>query len=126
MSWICFTTGRSIVRNYRSPSSIQFNMRTLVCLAMAGLLAAQQAPVALDSSGDARIIETFKFVLVPVTVTDRDGNFVSGLMPSDFRLLDNGKPQKITEDVASHPMSLVVAIQANAEVEKILPQLQLG
>jgi len=42
----------------------------------------------------------------------------------DFRLLDNGKQQRITEDVASHPISLVVAIQANNDVEKILPQIQ--
>src|ERR1700719_4612108 len=102
MSLICFTTGRSMVRNYRSPNSIQFTMRTIVCFAMAGLLAAQQPPVAPTSSvapnlsADDTIRETFKFVLVPVTVTDRDGNFVPGLMPSDFRLLDNGKPQKIT------------------------------
>ena len=88
------------------------------------MLAAQKASVAPDSTADARIITTVNFVLVPVTVTDRDGNFVSGLMPDEFRLLDNGKPQRITEDVASHPMSLVVAIQANAEVEKILPQIQ--
>lgn len=112
------------MRNYRPPASIKYSMRILLCLGMAGMLAAQQPPVAPDSSGGARIVETFKFVLVPVTVTDRDGNFVSGLMPSDFRLLDNGKPQRITEDMASHPMSLVVAIQANTEVEKILPQIK--
>jgi VWFA-related protein len=91
---------------------------------MAAILVAQQAPVAPNPSADDTIRETFKFVLVPVTVTDRDGNFVPALMPSDFRLLDNGKPQKITEDAASHPMSLVVAIQANGDDEKILPQIQ--
>ncbi len=72
----------------------------------------------------ADIRETFKFVLAPVSVTDRDGKFVNGLTPLDFRLLDNGKEQKITEDVASHPISLVVLVQANAGVEKILPQVQ--
>src|SRR5437879_12293656 len=72
----------------------------------------------------ADIRETFKFVLAPVSVTDRDGKFVDGLTPLDFRLLDNGKEQKITEDVASHPISLVVLVQANAGVEKILPQVQ--
>jgi len=70
------------------------------------------------------ISETFKFVLVPVTVTDKNGNFVNGLTQYDFRLLDNGKQQRITEDIASHPISLVVGIQANNDVEKILPQIQ--
>ncbi len=63
-------------------------------------------------------------MLVPVTVTDRSGNFVNGLTPFDFRLTDNGKLQKITEDIASHPLSMVVAIQSNADVEKIIPKIQ--
>src|ERR1700674_1881775 len=104
---ICYITGRNIVRNYRPPASIHISMRILLYLGMAGLLSAQ-TPVAPNSNSDATIRETFKFVLAPVTVTDRNGEFVSGLMPSDFRLLDNGKPQKITEDAASHPISVVV------------------
>jgi VWFA-related protein len=112
------------VRNYRRHGSIELSMKALLCLGMAAILAAQQAPVSPEPGADARIITTFQYVLVPVTVTDRDGQFVSGLTPTDFRLLDNGKPQRITEDVASHPISLVVVVQANQEVEKILPQVQ--
>jgi len=63
-------------------------------------------------------------VLAPVTVVDRSGSFVPGLTPYDFRLYDNGKLQNITEDVATHPMSVVVAIQANSDVEKILPSIK--
>jgi VWFA-related protein len=63
-------------------------------------------------------------VVVPVTVTQRDGTIVSGLTPQNFRLLDNGRAQKITEDIAIHPLSMVIAIQATADVEKILPQIQ--
>jgi VWFA-related protein len=95
-------------------------MRTgtlFVCLT--SLLAAQEQP---ERKGDISV--TFKFVLAPVTVSDRDGSFVPGLTPYDFRLLDNGKPQRITEDIATHPLSMVVAIQANADVEKILPSIQ--
>ena len=96
---------------------------------MAAMLFAQQTPSQSPATPGATPEQpTFRtsipFVLAPVTVTDRDGQFVSGLTPADFRLLDNGKPQKITEDVASHPISLVVAVQANAEVEKFLPQVQ--
>jgi predicted 3-demethylubiquinone-9 3-methyltransferase (glyoxalase superfamily) len=35
-------------------------------------------------------------VLAPVTVTDRSGNFIPGLTPYDFRLLDNGKVHVMT------------------------------
>jgi VWFA-related protein len=97
--------------------------RIFAFLCVASLLVAQGPPPKTDSA-EPVIRESFKFVLVPVTVTDKDGDFVNGLTPYDFRLTDNGKLQKITEDVASHPLSLVVAIQANADVEKILPQVQ--
>jgi len=102
--------------------------KLLPFLCIAGLLAGQDPPASgsgsQNSPEDKPIVETFKFVLAPVTVTDRSGSFVSGLNPLDFKLTDNGKVQNIFEDVASHPLSLVVAIQANADVEKILPQIR--
>lgn len=79
-------------------------------------------PESTDDTPISRVNATF--VLVPVSVVDRDGKFVNGLTPYDFRLYDNGKLQKITEDLASHPISLAVVVQANASVEKILPQVQ--
>lgn len=63
-------------------------------------------------------------VIAPVTVTDRDGHVVSNLTTLDFQLYDNKKLQKITEDQATHPISLVVAVEASGEVEKIIPQVQ--
>jgi VWFA-related protein len=93
-------------------------MRTgIVFLCLASLLGAQE-------ERDKAISVTTTFVLAPVTVTDHSGSFVPGLTPYDFRLLDNGKPQKITEDIADHPVSMVIAVQANADVEKILPSIQ--
>src|SRR5882724_1378651 len=97
-------------------------LTALFCTAV--LLVGQTPPKPESQDGEHVIRETFKFVLVPVTVTDKAGNFVNGLTQYDFRLLDNGKQQRITEDVASHPISLVVAIQANNDVEKILPSIQ--
>src|SRR5579871_3865118 len=35
-------------------------------------------------------------VIVPVTVTDDKGKFVSNLEAKDFRVLDEGKPQRLT------------------------------
>jgi VWFA-related protein len=51
-------------------------------------------------------------------------HFRSGPHSYDFRLYDNNKPQKITEDIAIHPLSVVVVIQANADVDKILPSIK--
>src|SRR5690349_11724536 len=95
---ICFTEGPNIVgkRNYRPRGSIQTYMRTLLCFAMAAMLFAQQTPSQSPATPGATPEQpTFRtsipFVLAPVTVTDRDGQFMSGLTPADFRLLDNGK-----------------------------------
>jgi len=71
-----------------------------------------------------RIVETVNVVVAPVTVTDRDGNLVADLRPSDFRLYDNEKPQDIKVDVTYIPISLVVAVQANWDMEAVLPKLQ--
>ncbi len=102
--------------------------KTLVLFALAGMLGAQQpnAPAPGSAADDdiPKFSTSVKEVMAPVTVTDRDGNIVNGLTALDFRLLDNGKPQNITVDTLSHPISLVVAVQANANVEAILPQIR--
>jgi VWFA-related protein len=67
---------------------------------------------------------TVNVVVAPVTVTDSEGHYVDGLKPSDFRLFDNEKPQDIKVDVSYIPISLVVVIQANWDMEAVLPKLQ--
>lgn len=89
----------------------------ILFLGLAALMAAQE-----PSDQPFRI--TTLNVLAPVTVLDKNGDFVPGLTAYDFRLFDNGKQQKITEDITMHPISMVIAIQANADVEKILPSIQ--
>jgi len=67
---------------------------------------------------------TVNVVVAPVTVTDKNGDYVHDLQPRHFRLFDNGKPQDIKVDVSFLPISLVVAVQANYAVEAILPKVQ--
>src|SRR5690348_12514418 len=43
----------------------------------------------------ATFTSTSTEVIVPVTVTDDRGKFVTDLQARDFRILDEGKPQKI-------------------------------
>ena len=63
-------------------------------------------------------------VVAPTTVTARDGRFVAGLKPSDFRLYDNDKLQDIKVDEVYQPLSLVVVIQADVAMEPILPKVK--
>ncbi|MGI9073496.1 MAG: VWA domain-containing protein [Bryobacteraceae bacterium] len=66
-----------------------------------------------------------RYVLVPTTVVDKDnGDYINGLSASDFQLLDNEKPQRIESDVTQQPLSLVLVVQANSEVEPILPKIR--
>ncbi|MCC6859881.1 MAG: VWA domain-containing protein [Bryobacterales bacterium] len=92
------------------------------------LLGQQPAPPAppqqpAEETG-AQFTTTVREVLVPVTVIDEDGNYVDGLQPHQFHLFDNEKPQDIQVDVAFHPISIVVAVQANSAVESVLPKIQ--
>ena len=119
----------------RNPSprwNISLNMRVLLAGitifgAGAAFLWAQQpaqAPAETPEEGVQTIRQQVNAVQAPVTVLDRNGRTVNGLNALDFTLLDNGKPQHIEEDLASHPISLVVAIQANSGMEKVLPQIR--
>jgi VWFA-related protein len=103
---------------------------TLIC---GVLLAQQQAPppqpktpqqqqAAADQSA-LKFNTIVRNIVAEATVFDSDGNFVSGIRPDQFRLFDNGKEQNIHVDEAFIPISMVIAIQCNAEVDKILPQV---
>lgn len=98
--------------------------KLLAVVCAAGILVAQDPPKQEPEKSDTTFKVVTRAVLVPVTVTDRNGDFVNGLNPYDFELFDNGKPQKITEDITSHPISLVMVIQANSVVERFIPQIQ--
>ncbi|MGA2922127.1 MAG: VWA domain-containing protein [Candidatus Sulfotelmatobacter sp.] len=63
------------------------------------------------------------FVQVPVTVKDRDGRRVDGLLPTDFSVKENGTLQKLTF-FSSDPFALSVAIvldlgMSDATVQKV-------
>jgi VWFA-related protein len=97
---------------------------TAVVAALVGLLAAPiWAQREADEDKATFSIQT-RVVVAPVTVTNRNDNIVSDLAPKDFRLRDNGNLQQITEDIAVHPISMVIAVQASSEVEKMLPAIQ--
>jgi len=116
------------VPSHRIIYNVSQKLLSLVCLG--ALLTAQDLPkqdAPAPKQEDAKFSTTTKLVAVPVSVTDHKGEFVNGLTPYDFELFDNGKPQKINEDVTSHPISLVLAVQANSSVERFLPNiLKLG
>lgn len=110
-------------------------MFRLVCaILLCGLLPAQQtAPPASKTTPQVEtatqqpetvIRTTVQYVTTPVWVYDRDGDYVNGLQPDQFRLFDNSKEQKIQVDVAYTPISLVLCVQSNSHVQGLLPQVK--
>jgi len=86
------------------------------------------SPSASDNAPAIDAITSFQTtvqnIVAPVLVTDRDGNIVDALKPSQFHLYDNGVEQNISVDTSYMPISLVVAIEKSSRVEAILPQLK--
>jgi VWFA-related protein len=64
-------------------------------------------------------------VVAPVTVVDRSGRFVENLAKLDFRVLDNGVPQRIAQfGLALEPVTAVLVVQTSRTVGPLLEQVR--
>jgi len=64
-------------------------------------------------------------VNTPVTVKNDKGEMVHNLEASDFRITDNGVPQKITHfNLGGDPISLVVVVETSSRIGPLLPQIR--
>lgn len=101
-----------------------------------GLLAAQQSKTKaeqkqpeskLSEDKQEEVVPKFTApvtnILAPVKVFDHAGTFITGIPAEEFHLFDNGKEQQIHVDESISPISVVIAIQCNHEVEQILPYI---
>jgi Ca-activated chloride channel family protein len=80
------------------PLSNRGTLHAFLALAM-GFLASCLFPnlfaASQDTSHDHVLRVDTQLVLLPVTVTNHEGHFISGLDVSNFRVCENGRPQKI-------------------------------
>jgi VWFA-related protein len=82
-----------------------------------------QPGVALQKAPNIKV----RTVLVntPVTVRNEKGEMVHSLEESDFRITDNGVPQRITHfNLGGDPISLVVVVETSSRIGPILPQIR--
>ena len=64
-------------------------------------------------------------VALDVLVTDREGRFVSGLGPDDFRVLEQGAPQELSLFTARRtPVTVVVLLDSSASVRSDVTSIQ--
>lgn len=78
------------------------------------VLMAQDAPV---------IRVPVHMVAVPTLVFSKENQLIPGLKMGDFRVLDNGVPQKIHLNNDYAPVSVVIAIQTNQEGRGLVPYI---
>jgi VWFA-related protein len=69
-----------------------------------------------QQAGDYTFRTTSELVLVNVTVRDKSGNFLRGLKPEDFTILEDNKPQR----VASFDIENIDAV-ANLDMAQVKP-----
>jgi Ca-activated chloride channel homolog len=67
----------------------------LLLILLAGHASTQAVPAGQDRDAGFRISVDVALVVLPVTVTDRQGGFVSDLTEQDFTVYENGVPQHI-------------------------------
>ena len=75
------------------------------------VLAMVFAVAAIAPAQETTLKTTVPLVVVPTTITDREGHYARGLTPEDLQLFDNNVPRKIQVEELTMPISVVVAIQ---------------
>lgn len=84
-------------------------------IAESSLKAHQFFPVTIQQSAQhpgSQISVESNLVLLDVLVTDEDGNVLGGLRKDNFRILDNGKPQIITQfGPTEDPITIVILME---------------
>jgi VWFA-related protein len=91
-----------------------------ICHRLPGLFAAAIFALAAQEAGPLVRVPV-RLVAVPTLVFSGDGRLVHGLQARDFRIFDNGHPQKIRFDFLTAPVSVVIAVQANRDVRQYRP-----
>jgi VWFA-related protein len=67
-------------------------------------------------------VDVLQFTAV---VTDGDGRFVSGLKPSDFKVYDNDRLQKITSFESENiSLEMVAALDVSSSMRPVMPQVK--
>jgi VWFA-related protein len=96
----------------------------IVLMCAAGLAQTPAPPSPKQAEQKSDIVVTTNVVIAPVTVRERNGDFIDDLKLGDFQLYDNNRLQTVTADVRDEPLSLVVAVQKSYNMNDILPKIQ--
>src|ERR1019366_4016313 len=88
--------------------------QSALTLVLAALMGAQQIPT---------IRVPVRLVNLPTLVFSRESRIVNGLQTADFRVLDNGRPQTVSLNASTTPISVALVIQVNRDVRQYVPSI---
>ncbi len=95
----------------------------LLLIVLAGRGESQDVPAGQDATS-FRISVDVALVVLPATVTDRQGGFVSNLVQQDFQVYENGRPQPIrlfrNEDI---PVTVGLVVDQSASMRPKLAEV---
>ncbi len=91
--------------------TFSFNLPTILAVAVAFSLYAQQMPIRVP----------VRLVTVPTLVFAADGTLVNGLHRESFHVADNGREQHFKFETETPPLSIVIAVQSSQSARAYLP-----
>src|SRR5438046_7459195 len=92
---------------------IESIMKGLLTLLVVTFLLAS-TPVVLGQRDEAHIRVIVNMVQLNVAVTDNKGNYISGLRPDDFAVVEDGIPQKLaTFAEGNEPTRSLISVASN-------------
>ena len=100
-------------------------IRPLAAQSPTGPIAPQAGVAVQQPPAQAKIGVSVALVNTPVTVRDSKGQMINTLDAKDFRVTDNGVPQRVLHfDMGGDPLSLVVLVETSSRIDPILPQIR--
>jgi len=97
----------------------------LVSAVAAGALGEPQAPTSPANGQEPSFTATARTVRVPVSILDKSGQPVLGLLGADFKVWEDGKRQKVTLfSSARQPMRIVLALDVSGSMEDKIDQVE--
>ena len=125
-----FADGKQVCRIVRSPFECDWDAGSGVnehTIRVVAVLRGAKALVNSVRTKGVAYAESVDVDVVQVTavVVDDDGRFVKGLSREDFTILEDDKPQEITNFAAENiPLEMVAALDVSSSMEEALPQVK--
>lgn len=95
---------------------------TLITGLLAPCAAAQSKPEPQSSKSQIRVVTNE--ITVPVTVTDKSGEFVLDLEQKDFHVYDDGVPQTIDHwELGGDPLAVALVIETSTRLNAYIPTI---